>query len=100
MNDLKATSLLQKLYKDSAREGQVRLVSTHDVTNPPVHYCNRSLAYFGSKMFYNVFVIMQIIIHILYYNITNMHNNVHIYIYTYYTREKLKLRVSALRVSF
>ena len=39
MNDLKATSVLQKLYKDSAREGQVSLVSTHDVANPPVHYC-------------------------------------------------------------
>ena len=51
MNDLKATSLLQKLYKDSAREGQVSLVSTHDVTNPPVHYCNWSLAYFSSKVF-------------------------------------------------
>ena len=38
MNDLKATSVLQKLYKDSAREGLVSLVSTHDVTNPPVHY--------------------------------------------------------------
>ena len=50
MNDLKATSVLQKLYKDSAREGQVSLVSTHDVTNPPVHYCNWSLAYFGSKV--------------------------------------------------
>ena len=25
MNDLKATSVLQKLYKDSAREGQVSL---------------------------------------------------------------------------
>ena len=32
MNDLKATSVLQKLYKDSAREGQVSLVSTHGVT--------------------------------------------------------------------
>ena len=39
MNDLKATSVLQKLYKDSAREGRVSLVSTHDVTNPLVHYC-------------------------------------------------------------
>ena len=35
MNDPKATSVLQKLCKDSAREGQVSLVSTHDVTNPP-----------------------------------------------------------------
>ena len=50
MNDLKATSVLQKLYKDSAREGQLSLVSTHDVTNPPVHYCNWSLVYFGSKV--------------------------------------------------
>ena len=50
MNDLKTTSVLQKLYKNSTREGQVSLVSTHDVTNPPVHYCNRSLVYFVSKM--------------------------------------------------
>ena len=50
MNDLKAASVLQKFYIDSAREGQVSLVSTHDVTNPPVHYCNCSLAYFGSKV--------------------------------------------------
>ena len=34
MNDLKATSALQKLYKNSTREGQVSLVSTYDVTNP------------------------------------------------------------------
>ena len=47
---MKATSVLQKLYIDSAREGQVSLVSTHDVTNPPVHYCNWFLAYFGSKV--------------------------------------------------
>ena len=33
MNDLKATSVLQKLYIDSARKGQVSLVSTHDVTS-------------------------------------------------------------------
>ena len=33
MNDLKATSVLQNLYKNSTREGQVSLVSTHDVTN-------------------------------------------------------------------
>ena len=50
MNDLKTTSVLQKLYKNSTREGQVSLVSTHDVTNPPVHYCNWSLVYFVSKM--------------------------------------------------
>ena len=46
MNDLKTTSVLQKLYNNSTREGQVSLVSTHDVTNPPVHYCNWSLVYF------------------------------------------------------
>ena len=50
MNDLKAASVLQNLYKNSTTEGQVSLVSTHDVTNPPVHYCNWSLAYFGSKV--------------------------------------------------
>ena len=50
MNDLKAKSLLQNLYKNSTREGQVSLVSTHDVTNHPVHYCSWSLAYFGSKV--------------------------------------------------
>ena len=46
MNDLKTTSVRQKLYKNSTREGQVSLVSTHDVTNPPVHCCNWSLVYF------------------------------------------------------
>ena len=45
MNDLK-TSVQQKLYKNSTREGQVSLFSTHDVANPPVHYCNWSLVYF------------------------------------------------------
>ena len=60
MNDLKATCVLQNLYKNSTREGQVSLVSTHDVTNPPVHYCNWSLAYFGSKV-----LTMKIIIKIL-----------------------------------
>ena len=47
MNDLKTTGVLQKLYKNSTKEGQVSLVSTHDVTNPPVRDCNWSLAYFG-----------------------------------------------------
>ena len=46
MNDLKTTSVLEKLFHNSTREGQVSLVSTHDVTNPPAHYCNWSLVYF------------------------------------------------------
>ena len=46
MNDPKTSSVLQKLYTNSTRKGQVSLVSTHDVTNPPVHYCNWSLVYF------------------------------------------------------
>ena len=48
-----STAFLQKASgpgKNSTREGQVSLVSTHDVTNPPVHYCNWSLVYFVSKM--------------------------------------------------
>ena len=39
----------QVYYKNYIKiqpEGQVSLVSTHDVTNPPVHYCNWSLVYF------------------------------------------------------
>ena len=60
MNDLKPTSVLQKLYKNSTREGQVSLVSTHDVTNPPVHYCNWSLVYFVSKI-YQKFTMLIII---------------------------------------
>ena len=43
MNDLKATNVLKNLFNNSTREGQVSLVRTHDVTNPPVHYCNWSL---------------------------------------------------------
>ena len=39
-----------KIYIKIQPGGQVSLVSTHDVTNPPVHYCNWSLAYFGSKV--------------------------------------------------
>ena len=46
MNDLKATNVLKNLSNNSTREGQVSLVSTHDVTNPPVHYCNWSLVKF------------------------------------------------------
>ena len=37
MSSLKTTNVLQKLYKNSIREGQVSLVSTHDVTNPYLH---------------------------------------------------------------
>ena len=43
MNDLKATNVLKNLFNSSTREGQVGLVSTLDVTNPPVYYCNWSL---------------------------------------------------------
>ena len=59
MNDLKPTSVLQKLYKNSTREGQVSLVSTHDVTNPPVHYCNWSLVYFVSKMLNHIYKLLK-----------------------------------------
>ena len=48
--NMKASNVLQKLYKNSTREGQVRLVSTHDVTNSPVHFCNWSLACSGYKV--------------------------------------------------
>ena len=60
MSDLKTTSVLQKLYKNSTREGQVSLVSTHDVTNPPVHYCldyncfNVTWRYISSDQFQNI----------------------------------------------
>ena len=36
MNDLKTTSVLQKLYKDSTREGQVSLVVTHIIKKSEV----------------------------------------------------------------
>ena len=58
MNDLKTTSVLQKLYKSSTREGQVSLVSTHDVTNPPMHYCNWSLVYFRFQSVKNILTII------------------------------------------
>ena len=54
MNDLKTTSVLEKSFHKSTRDGQVSLVSTHDVTNPPVHYCNSSLLYFRLQSVDNI----------------------------------------------
>ena len=59
LENIKWTILKQQLYhknyiKNSTREGQVSLVSTDDVTNPPVHYCNWSLVYFRFQKVENV----------------------------------------------
>ena len=50
MNDFKTTSVLQKLFHNSTKAVLVSLVSTHDVTNPPVAACNWSLVYYRFQL--------------------------------------------------
>ena len=55
MNGLKTTSVLEKLFHNSTREGQLSLVGAHDVKNSPLHYCNWSLVYFCFQSVDNIY---------------------------------------------